>query len=268
MARSYDADRLIVLPRLDASGADALVTEVLARARAVTLPASIERARKHLEAAQKVLRAALSARHQALPSATKDEARAADRDEDAAFSAIFDWSKGLSKLPDALAESGVALRLHTALFGDGLTFTQLPYKLEWAEADARVRAIANDPSLEEAFTSLGGKVLLDNLRRAHKRYGRALGVTSTKAEPEAPLAGVGEPLAEVIAALRLYALRVAAHAEGDDAEDASLSELLAPLVAWEGRVQARSSSGASGDAQAPASPSPSPLGATPGNAPA
>jgi len=227
MARSYDIRELVTLPRLDANGADALVTELLAHAKGKKLAASVESARKALVETQKELKSAMTARLQTLPAADTARARAADQAEDNAFSATHDWLTGYSKLPDSFAQAAVARRLLGALFRDGLKFTQLPYKLEWAEADARLRAIADDASLEDAFTTLGGKVFLENLRKAHKEYGEALGLTSPK-QPEQATVLVKEPLAAVRTALRTYVLRVLADDDGELAET-----LLAPLVAWE-----------------------------------
>lgn len=233
MARSYDIRELVTLPRLDANGADALVTELLAHAKGKKLAAPVERARKALAEAQKGLKSAIAARLQTLPTADSARAKAADQAEDAAFSATFDWLTGFSKLPDSFEQGAVARRLMGAFFRDGLKFTQLPYKLEWAEADARLRAVTDDRSLEQAFTTLGGEVFLKNLRRAHKEYGEALGVTTPK-QAEQGTVLVKEPLATLRGALRTYVLHVLAHQDDDGASTVDVAEgLLAPLAAWE-----------------------------------
>jgi hypothetical protein len=116
MARSYDIADLITLPRLDATGADALVTEVLSLAKTTKLAATVESARKALALRQKELKTALTARLQVLPAADTARAKEADTNEDAAFSATFDWLTGFSKLPESAEESRVARVLLTTLF--------------------------------------------------------------------------------------------------------------------------------------------------------
>ncbi|AKU97811.1 hypothetical protein AKJ09_04475 [Labilithrix luteola] len=234
MARSYEIHDLVTLPRLDGNSADALVTELLTHAKGKKLPSPIESARKRLAETQKALKEALASRLQKqAPSANAAAARPADQAEDAAFSAMFDWLTGFSKLPEQHEETTTARRLLASLFPEGLKFTQLPYKLEWAEADARLRTIDADATFEKAIAKLGGKIFLENLRQAHKEYGHVLGITNAKAAPEAS-ASVKEPLAAVVAALRVYALRVLAHAD-DEAADPTYAELLTPLMAWQSR---------------------------------
>lgn len=236
MARSYDIADLITLPRLDASGADALVTELLSLSKGQKLPRPVEQARKSLAERQKELKAALMARLQSLPASDSARAKAADQAEDAAFGATFDWLTGLSRLPESTEESKTARTLLAALFRDGLKFTQLPFKLEWAEADARLRTIDADAGIAEGFARLHGDVFLENLRKAHKEYGAALGITSVKTPEAQPGASLKEPLALVRAALRMYALRVLAHEDGDDVEaSGATASLLAPLVEWQSR---------------------------------
>ncbi len=232
MARSYEIRDLITLPRLDASSADALVTELVSRARGKTLAASIASALANLERQQKELKDALTSRLAAERTTDSARARAADQALDAAFSATFDWLTGISKLPESYEVSKTAARLHGALFPEGLKFTQLPFKLQWSEADARLSLIAKDASHEGAFGTLGGSAFLENLRRTHEEYGAALGVTTARAaEPVA--ANVQEPLLALRNAIRTYVLRVLAHA--DEQDPALVDALLAPLATWESR---------------------------------
>ena len=236
MARSYETRDLITLPRLDASSADALVTELVTRARGRSLAAPIASALATLERQQRSLKDALTSRLAMERTTDSARARAADNALDAAFSATFDWLTGFSKLPESYEASKIAARLHGALFPEGLKFTQLPFKLQWSEADARLSLIAKDTSLEAAFGTLGGSVFLENLRRAHEEYGAALGVTAERAaEPAAP--NVQEPLLAVRNAIRTYVLRVLAYA--DEQDPALVDALLAPLATWESRGGAR-----------------------------
>ena len=241
MARTYEIRDLITLPRLDASSADTLVTELVTRARGTSLGASIASALKSLEERQKELKDALTSRLTVERTADNGRAKAADQALDVAFSATFDWLTGFSRLPETYEAAKTAARLLGALFPEGLKFTQLPFKLQWAEADARLSLIAKDSSFEAAFETLGGRVFLENLKKAHKEYGDALGITTTRAaDPSVP--NLHEPLLAVRNAIRTYALRVLAHA---DEHDAALAEsLLAPLATWESRTATRSANAA------------------------
>jgi hypothetical protein len=123
-------------------------------------------------------------------------ARSADQAEDQAWSALHDWLVGWSKVPNATANQARAI--HDTLFPAGLKFTRLPYKLEWAEADARLSRITTD-KLDTQIEQLGGKPILDQLRAAHQAYGEALGIT---AETQDNTVGLREPLKQFTAALR------------------------------------------------------------------
>jgi hypothetical protein len=252
MARSYDTASLVTLPRLDGSGADAIVTELLSLSKGKKFPARVEGARKALAQRQKELQAALTARLQAQPASDTARAKLADQAEDAAFSATFEWLSGFAKLPGVSEETALADKLLAALFPDGLKFTQLPYKLEWSEGEARLRAVADNDQLARAFSTLGGDLFLRTLRRVHKEYGEALGITTARPAPAAT-SQVKEPLDAVRAALRTYALMVLAHNEGagDPEADPETHELLAPLVAWQSRA-------AKGKGAVVVDPSPSP----------
>ena len=232
---------IITLPRLDASSADALVTELVTRARGRSLGASIASARKSLEDRQKELKDALTSRLTVERASDNGRTRAADQALDAAFSATYDWLTGFSRLPETYEATKTAGRLLGTLFPEGLKFTQLPFKLQWAEADARLSLIAKDSSFEAAFTALGGGAFLENLKKAHKEYGDALGITTTRAaDPSVP--NLQEPLLAVRNAIRTYALRVLAHADEHDPELAEA--LLAPLATWESRTATRSANAA------------------------
>jgi len=111
------------------------------------------------------------------------------------------------------------------LFPTRLKFTKLAYKLEWAEADARLSRIAQD----------GYDKQIEHLEAAHHAYGEALGITAEGLDNST--GGVREPLALFLAKLRAYVLAVAAHA--DDADESSVTQtesLLAPLHQWKTRL--------------------------------
>ncbi len=139
-------------------------------------------------------------------------------------------------------EGKSAASIAAAFFPDGLKFTQLPYKQEWAEADLRLRVLEDKPDYEKTVKKLGGEPFLVHLREAHKEYGDALGVTTARASDEQPkAAAIREAMTPLLDAIRTYAIRVMAHADPDDEAASSLSEgLLLPLRNWEdGRKASR-----------------------------
>jgi len=234
MGRSYDAVDIVQLPKLTASGAVALGREMITAASAAgTLPAGVDKAFGVLKKKHATLRKAVQERLPAFDEESPD-VREADRVVDAAWSATYDWASGWSKLPGKANATKVAIGqlLLKALFADGLKFTQLKYKLEWAESQARLDAIA-DKQLDTKMEELGGGDFLKTIKAAHKKYGDMLGMTKAKAK-DAEIVQLREPLGEFEAALRKYVLRVTANVDDDDAESAALAEtLLAPLAAWE-----------------------------------
>ena len=102
---------------------------------------------------------------------------------------------------------------------------------------------------------LGGALVLQQLRDAHREYGEALGITVEG--QEVATAGVREPLNEFTDALRAYVLAVAAHADPKDEVSIELTNaLLAPLYRWQTYI-------AVSNAPEPTPPGPTPPGPTP-----
>ena len=235
MVRFYDADDIIQLPKLTVAGALALGQSLLTAAQAAeALPASVDKAFSQLKKTHGALRKVAQER---LPPTALDDSpdvRAADREIDAAWSAAFDWVTGWSKLPGKANTAKVALAqlLLKALFDDGLKFTQIKYKLEWAESQTRLDRIA-DQQLDQKFEELGGSAFLKTVKTTHKTYGDLLGMTKAKAQ-EAEGLQVRQPLDEFQGALRKYVVRVTASADEDDKASVALAKkLLAPLSEWE-----------------------------------
>lgn len=118
------------------------------------------------------------------------------------------------------------------LFPEGLTFTQLPYRTEWAEIEKRMRVIAQG-GYAATFAALSGQPFLDQVTELQKQYGDLLHVTLA-----APLAdkdpAVRPAYDAALSALREYVLKVVAHVEPDQPATRELSEaLLQPLADWE-----------------------------------
>ncbi|WP_437731258.1 hypothetical protein [Sorangium sp. So ce1335] len=258
MARSFTSQDLVALPRLNAAEAVVLATELITVADArekqlkpKRLPEAIGRSKGRLAAAVATLEA-LTRPQGGDPVETRTKPKA-DRIVDNAYSAAHDWLAGWCKLPPernpCLEEAKDLFKL---LFPDGLSFTKLPYKLEWKESKARLDAIRSARH-ERTFKKLGGEAFLAHLEEAHEAYGRALHITAPRPE-SAPTGDVRAAFLATLAALRDYATRVAAHADPDvPGSEAVSAALLAPLAAWESRPSG-ANGGASDVPEAPAAP--------------
>jgi hypothetical protein len=131
------------------------------------------------------------------------------------------------------AEADKARTIYAVLFPSRLKFTRLPYKHEWAEADARLMRIAKD-GFDKQIEQLGGKLILEHLRETHRLYGEALGITVEGEDPAQ--ARLREPLNLFLSKVRAYVLAVAAHADDADEQSVTLTDaLLAPLHQWKSR---------------------------------
>ncbi|WP_437293968.1 hypothetical protein [Sorangium sp. So ce426] len=241
MARSFTSQDLVALPRLNAAESVVLGTELItvadARERQLKpkrLPEAIGRSKGRLAAAVDALET-LTRPRGGEPVETKTKPKA-DRTLDNAWSGTFDWLGGWCKLPpERFPEVGEAKELFQLLYPDGLSFTRLPYKLEWKESKARLDAVRSGRH-ERTFKKLGGEAFLAHLEEAHEAYGRALHITAPK-PASAPTGDVRAAFLTVLAALRDYAARVAAHADPDvrGSEEVSAA-LLEPLAAWQSRA--------------------------------
>ncbi len=235
MSRSYTSQSLIQLPILSAAEAAVLVTQILTAAAAEAkaaktkeLPPPIERSRTRLTVAHVALNEVVA------PQIVGDTQvkRRADRRIDGAWSAGFDWLSGWCKLPvEKNPHLDQAKALMALVFPDGLSFTKLPYRVEWQESKVRLEAIAREGH-DKTFKQLGGAAFLANIIEAQEGYGVALHITVPA--PAEATAEVRVRLLAVLAAVRDYVNRVAAHAEPDVPGSEELAEaLLVPLSVWE-----------------------------------
>ena len=235
MPRSYSADQIITLPRVDTTDAITLGAELLTAARAESQPSSrVARALKRLTTTYSALSEVAS--HPSTASTRVELKRETDRLLDGAWGALFDWLSGWSKLPYEPAAADQARHMSGALFPDGLKFTLLPFKREWSESETRIRLMERE-GFAEAITKLGGAPFVKALRKAHKAYGEVLGITRVPSDAPSPPA-LREPLEAFILALRGYVLQVTAHADEDDPGAHALTErLLSPLARWQTRAR-------------------------------
>jgi len=240
---------LVQLPRMDAATTVALARTLLTLAEdKKKLPAGIAQAKRRLAAVHKDVAEALAQRLMA-PTSDPQRAKIADQGEDLAFSALFDFLTGWSKLPADFKQAEIARRLLLVLFPTGLRFLQLTFHQEWAEAQARLDRIEKE-GLDAHLKTLGGEPFLLALRAAHKEYGEALGVTQVRSETSKDGASVRESLSKLQGTLRKYVVQVVAQVEEDDAASAELAEeLLSPLAEYQAKIA---------KPQAPESPQPDP----------
>ena len=229
--RTYTATDLVQLPSLDSSSAMVLGKQLVTAAKAAPrLPAPLSKAHDGVAATLVVLRRANANRLPGSEENLSRHANEADRGIDGVCSAMFGWLQGWSKLPNA-PEASVAQVLLLELFPTGLKFTQFAYKLEWAEIEAGLLRIEVG-GLDAKLRQLGGATFLSHLRKAHKEYGEALGITGVLAVEE-PSEKVRDALAGFLRALRNYVLKVAAYVDPEEPATEELAGLLlAPLQAW------------------------------------
>lgn len=231
--RFYGASDIVALPKLSTVAAVTLGQELITAANAqASLPDMIAARLSPMQTAYQVLRQAFSQQQPLEPDPKR--AQTADVAEDQAWSAFHNWLLGWSKVDKP--EAAPARTMYPVLFPTRLKFTQLAYKLEWAEADTRLARI-NKEGFAAQIAQLGGGVILDHLRDTHRAYGEALGITAPG--QDATPTGLREPLNQFLKCLRSYILVVAAHVDEANPESVSLTDaLLAPLQRWQSRAPA------------------------------
>ena len=252
MTRTFEPNDLVQLPALDALAAQALGSAVLAAAADRTLPGPIADAVAELKAALETLQAAASDR---LPI-NDPAARAADINLDAAWSSLHGLLRAVARLPNH-ANAGVATMLRGQLFPDGLRFTRLPFRLEWAESANRLHRI-DERGFAPQIEQIGGGPALAQIREAHVVYGEALSITTLEPDPGVT---IRDARTAVLKALRVLVVRVSANVLPQDPASAALARaLLTPIQNWEHTAPAKPPTDHPAVTPAPA-PTEGPLGA-------
>src|SRR5262249_38465090 len=132
-------------------------------------------------------------------------ARAADMNLDAAWAALRGLLSAWSRLPDPThAEQAATVR--ELLFPDGLRFTRLPFRVEWAERPNRFKMI-EERGLGEQIEKMGGGTVPAQLRQAHAHYGEVLSITARTPDPGISMR---DARGAVMKALRFFVVRVTA----------------------------------------------------------
>lgn len=235
MIRSSAVDS-IVLPRLTAVGALALGKQLIAAAapykKDQKLPKVVANGLKALHQQWDELAKVLQNLLKPVETTEKTDAQKADRVLDAGYSGLYDFLESRRKLfwrPDATE----AADLQGIIYPTGLKFIQLPYPLQWAESDTRIRSIQEN-NLDARIEALGGKLYLDEIIAAHAVYGKALGMTKPlQADPEeAP--GVRKARDAFADKLKRYWINVEGSVDETDPQTQELADaLLAPLKNWD-----------------------------------
>jgi hypothetical protein len=261
--RTYVMSDLVQLPRFSAAGAIAL---------GAALESSFKECSKHHKLSKSVthschrlghaldeLRKDFSGRVRESGTPT-DELRAADADVDSAWSSLEGLLSSFIRLPltakDA-AKQEAARKVHSMLFPDGLKFTQLPFKYEWSESQARLDIVLEQAFEKDIAAISGGELVLSTLRRVHKAYGDLQGLSSAMAE--AVPSDIRTKLDAFSETLRDYVVRVVAMSEPDDeAGQRVVGVLLRPLTTWQssagGSTSSADSATTDGTAPSPATP--------------
>jgi hypothetical protein len=132
-------------------------------------------------------------------------ARAVDTRVDTAWRAAYDTLKGVRSL--ATTPRGQrAQHFFGLLFPDGMVFTKLPFREQWAECERRLERLRDAAVAEEFNTVMGGPECLQELRAAHEAYGFALDITNAAQ----PATGVADALAQLKDAIAGYTVQVLA----------------------------------------------------------
>lgn len=234
MSRTYTSGSLVALPRMSALTTARLLQELIGAAKnEKKLPAAIAADQAELEEAYATLHVELAKRISAEGEAPA-VVRAADLVEDTAFGALFGWLSGWARLPvDKHPEAAEAATVLQTVFPDRLSFLSIRPEDEWQEAELRLQMIS-DKGFDTIINELGGKPFLKELTQAHEAYGKALGITSPKAQAETP--ALREARNAGMEAIRDYVLRVSAHVRKKQPETAAMAErLLAPLTTFRDR---------------------------------
>jgi len=214
MAGTLTAQGLIQLPSLTAEETVTLATKLITAAQsASTLPGNAPTALDDVKASLQTLSAELAKRGQRVED--KAAAREADTQLDRVWSAIDRFLSAWAAIDGTeLAEQATALRQR--LFPDGLAFLTKNFNAEWAASEQR----------------LGGGAFVASLRRAHKAYGQALGVTEAKDAP-LPVPQIREARDAVLDDIRVYAAQIVGSVTRKNPASEDVAEaLLRPIAAW------------------------------------
>lgn len=211
----FDPSAYVSAPKTDVAGTIALGRQLLAAAPS-DLPSTAEICRKALLSSLKETEEG----HMRFQIMEQGESkRLVDLPTDNSWSCLKGRLDPYTWLDEARSpDAAKAKELSRKLFPDGLTFIQLEYGAQWAEANWRIKLIT-DEKLEPELRRLCGNIFVDELLFWHKEYARMVGVVALPrgarpVEERRPnLAALRRKTRQAIIAwqLQLVALHLAGH---------------------------------------------------------
>ncbi|OIP37821.1 MAG: hypothetical protein AUK47_12975 [Deltaproteobacteria bacterium CG2_30_63_29] len=243
MGKTYSPDSLVALPRTNALDAEALAISLLTAASATPVPAMAAKSCERLKTKTTALSGAIATLVTPKAESTQPLPHIIDPRLDRCLSLTRQWVEGILYLDEP--ENTLRDRakpIHDVFFADGLTYINLSYQRQWSAVRARL-AVADELGLDAVFAELNGAFFIASIRRLHKLYGDALGITDTRVttDVEAKLRPFADATREE---MRIYIGKVVASVEPDEPATAeAMTALLQPLADFTAK------SGSSPDAQ-------------------
>jgi hypothetical protein len=202
MDDDFDPSRYTRAPKFDVPSAIALAIKLLAAVPKHS-PAAVKKAAKALRNKVIVLQSVWKARDRV---EKRLDARPIDVLADNAMSRLVGRIEDYAGLPaEKYPLAGRAGVILATLFANGVSFLKSDYASQWAETQKRIERI-DEENFEADINAIAGPEFLAEVRRIHKLYGEAIGVT--KPRNESPVPSLSVPLRDVGAAMTLYALQL------------------------------------------------------------
>ncbi|HNN95857.1 MAG TPA: hypothetical protein PKI03_26455 [Pseudomonadota bacterium] len=196
----FDPSDYMSTPRLDVPSLIALGQKLLLAAPA-GLPKAAETSKATLQAAIEALLSRWQSGPQEDPA---QRMRPVDVGADTSWACLKGRLEPHAWLdPTRSPDATVARELLGKLFPSGLSFTQLEYAAQWAEATRRIHLIA-DEGLEPTLRRLCGDLFVDELLHWHGEYTKMIGAVS-EPEPGSPQAVPSESSAPSLHVVRRQA---------------------------------------------------------------
>ena len=223
MADDFDATPYVRPPILDVPSGVTLGVALLS-AMPKPAPEHVKKAAKKVHHDTVALQT-VWAKSDAAP--TVADRRRADIRIDNAWAILLDRLEAYASLPsDEVPKATRARELIEILSPNGREWLKSPYQAEWAESQKRLKKI-DDENLSADVDALAGTEFLLEVRRAHKAYGVALGVT--KPSPEVPEVNLADPLRALARSIARYGVAVAGMIDDDPATLAAVRKALRPI---------------------------------------
>lgn len=229
-------------PKFVAFALNTFLRKVLSNAKTLNpLPPRMVTRVAQLEIAQQALAVGLGHRHGTDDSADPRRVEA-DRAVDDAVRSLFEFLSAMSRLPAPIGPTAEKARA-TFFPKDDLSFLNVEFDEEWSEIDTRLKH-AEEKGALTLIEEIGGGPVVANVKKRHKEYGKALGVTT--ATVRATVASLQVPYARAQNSLRRYIAAAIAHGAESDVDPTVIPEaetLLAPIEEARARNAQRASRG-------------------------